>query len=113
MIVAIIAMMSVLAMVCMANAQTKVLKSRWVCAQEYCKVFTLGKGTLEIACGQKMDTSNIFTNVKHYTCPTVGSKMVCKDAFSSTSINVNPYDTDAIKCQKICGSCSTSYAVWQ
>jgi hypothetical protein len=108
MIVVTVCMAMAFAIVSMASAQTPILKSSMISGQEICKVYTLGRGTLQINCAEKTATASL-TNVLDYSCPTVGNKQVCTNKTSGKVVSVNPYDVDAIKCQKVCGPSTGAY----
>ena len=104
MMIAVIGIVAVFITVGMGHAQTRILKSSLACGQDTCEVYTLGRGTLEIVCVDK-STDGSLVNVSDYTCPTMGNKQTCTDKTSGKIVNVNPYDTDAVKCHKVCGFC--------
>ena len=108
MMVVIVGMVAVFVMAGMGYAQTPILKSSLSCGTESCKVYTLGKGTLEIVCKETTASGTVASSAD-YTCPTVGSKQVCTPKPTGASISVNPYDTDAVKCMKVCGHCATAF----
>ena len=103
----IIAMVSSLAGV--VYAASPILKSTSSCDQQVCKVYTLGRGTLTINCAEKA-SSGTLTNISDFNCPTVGNQQVCTNKISGKVVNVNPYDTDLIKCQKVCGPSGGTYS---
>ena len=109
MMIVVVGMMVVFVMAGMGYADTKILKSSLSCGSEVCKVYTLGRGTLTINCAEKT-TTGALTNVSDYTCPTVGNQQVCSNNLSGQVINLKPYETDFVKCQKVCGPSSGVYS---
>ena len=84
------------------------LKSKLSCSKQYCAVLTAGKGQLNIECAQATPAGS-WDNPKSFTCPTVGSKQVCTEKTSRKTVNLNPYDTDAVKCNLTCGPCTGGF----
>jgi hypothetical protein len=102
--VAAVGMVIIFSMAGTGYAQTRTLKSSLSCGHEVCEVYTLGRGTLEIVCVEKTESGSI-QNLLDYNCPTMGNKQACTSKTTGKVVLVNPYDTDAVKCHKVCGGC--------
>jgi len=65
-----------------------------------CAIYALGKGSIEVDCATK--SGDTFTPGPIAKCMANGVKQVC-----SATVEFNSFDTEAVKCTKVCGGTGT------
>jgi len=70
-----------------------------------CAIYSLGKGSIEVDCATK--SGDTFTPGPIAKCIASGVKQVC-----SSTLDFNAFDTEAVKCNKVCGG-STTWTKYQ